>query len=435
MLSRTLSLGGWLCMSVFSMPAWSVSDVRTTTTQATPIVSPPSAAPALTLPAAIEMALERHPELQSSQLAVDIAQGGIEQAGLRPNPELQLQSEDVGRGNQSVSASWVQTLELGGKRTKRLQLAENDRKLAELGVAAKRSELSAQVRAAFMQALLAVQLAQNQNDNAVLMKEWAESVQKRVEAGKASPLEADRAQLANLAAQNVAQRSRRELNIAMNRLATLLGHDEPPRITASGIDTSLLPSWTKIKATLVMSPRARILGAEIQRAEAELRLQQSLAVQDIQLSAGVKNDRATGDNGLLIGISVPLPFSHRNQGSIRQAELRLQQARLHQAAQLRELELQAVTLWDQMRGVQKTVSLMNQELLPGAEKAFAKAREGHQLGKFAFIDVLDAQRTLVDLRNEQNHNLRSYATYESDLEALLGTPISTLALQTTGDTP
>lgn len=427
MLFRTLILSAGLGSILYSTSTYALTQERAHPKPAASTEAVKPSAPPLTLAQAIQQALSQHPELQASQLGVDAAQAGIEQAGRRPNPEVAVESEDIGRHNQTISAAWVQTLELGGKRASRMQLAESERHVAETELASQRAELVARVRGAFMRGLLSQQHAQNQLENARVMREWADSVQKRVDAGKVSPLEGERARLASLSANNTVEQAKREWSIALNQLATLIGQDQPSMISAQGIQDSQLPSWSRLKAHLATSPKAHRWTAEIQRAEADARLQRSLGVQDIQVSAGVKNDRELNSNGLMLGVSVPLPLSNRNQGGIRQAELRRQQTVLKQAAALREFETRAGTAWEQLVGLQKTVRLYDGQLVPGAEQAFAKAREGYQLGKFAFIDVLDAQRALVEVRNERIKALQQYAELEAELEALIGKPLAELA--------
>lgn len=433
---RTYHCYGWLCVTVFSVSASaavhsSVTEPRTTVAQST------KSAPAqpLTLKAAIELALAQHPGVREREINVEATSAGLQQAALRPNPEFEIQSENLTKGDQTISLWLSQPVELGGKRNKRMAVAESERLLAELELVKKRVEVVAQVRLAFMKALIWRQRVVLQKENLAVMTSWAASVQQRVDAGKASPLEGERANLAKLAASDTLQRTEREWSIAMNELAARLGQDEPSAISVTGIDASLVPPWERVQALLPSTPLARVLGASIGQMEANVQWQQSVAVPDIRVSAGLQNDRASGSNGALVGISIPLPMLNRNQGAIQQANLRLQQARIQEVAGRRELELQALGAWERLRALQKTIRLYDEELIPGAEKAFTKAREGYALGKFAFLDVLDAQRALVEARSQQTQALLEYVAIEAQLEELLGSPLSELATATQGSQP
>lgn len=425
---------GWLIASAFSASALA-------TVESTLPIQPPSAASAmaavapLTLQDAIQYAVMHHPSLRESALGVEASNAAIRQAGLRPNPELEVQSENIARGDQTVSLWLSQPLELGGKRERRVALATADRSLAELEWEKQRARVVAEVRHAFMRALIWRQRVALHKENLEVMTTWAASVKQRVDVGKSSPLEGERARLTQLAAADALQRAEREWSIAMNELAVRLGRDEPVRISPAGIDSSLLPRWERVQETLAASPQARWLEVIVMQKDADYQLQLSVAQPDIRLSAGLQNDRASGANGVLLGLAIPIPIQNRNQGAIAQASLRVQQARLQAASARRELEMSALAAWERLRGLQKTIRLYDDVLIPGADQAFAKAREGYALGKFAFLDVLDAQRGLVEARTQQGAALLDYIDAEAQLEALLGKALNELAHASEGTQP
>ena len=58
------------------------------------------------------------------------------------------------------------------------------------------------------------------------------------------------------------------------------------------------------------------------------------------------------------------------------------------------------------------------QILPSAQKAFSLAREGYGLGRFPYIEVLDAQRSLFSVKQQHIAALRSYHTARAVLERL-----------------
>ena len=66
---------------------------------------------------------------------------------------------------------------------------------------------------------------------------------------------------------------------------------------------------------------------------------------------------------------------------------------------------------------------MRSILLPGAQSAFDAAAKGYQLGKFGFLDVLDAQRTLFQMRTQHLRALADYQRGASEIERLVGGPL------------
>lgn len=421
---------GCMAVSILSTPAFAL------TSPAIPmaIVEEKSSA-ALSLAAAVNLALAQHPDLQASQFNQEAAQASIEQARLRPNPELVVESENVGQTTQTISAQWVQRLELGGKREQRITLAEREHERSVLTRDLRKAEIVAQVRSNYIQTVLAYQQLSNQQANQKLMQEWANSIQKRVEAGKASPLEADRAELSSKAAQDMVQRAKHEWELAISQLMLAIGQKQPFTISGKSITNSQIPAWEQVEPLLGNSLRMKLLMKEIEQQEAEVALQKGLSTQDIQISAGLKHARESGDKGVMLGVSVPLPLLNRNQGGIRQAQLRVQEARARYQAKKQAFETQVRNVWADLRSLQTTVRLYDEQLLPGAEQSFQKAREGYQVGKFSFMDMLDAQRSLLTIRADRYEYLKRYAELEGQLYALIGDVLPLNSSMTQGSTP
>ncbi len=81
----------------------------------------------LTLDSALQTAFANNPDLAAAQWEIDIAEGGRQQAGLIPNPVASWDAEDTRRDSRTTSIKLSQTLELGGKRGARIEVATRTR--------------------------------------------------------------------------------------------------------------------------------------------------------------------------------------------------------------------------------------------------------------------------------------------------------------------
>jgi len=168
----------------------------------TPVVAVPQGAVSalpLTLEQAIQLALSANPALRSASRSIGIADGAVQQAGARPNPELSFLSEGTDRNTRTETTQINQVIELGGKRAARIAAAEQERNVAVDDVNAKRAELRADVITAYMEALTAQErlaLAQASLD---LAHKSTDVTSRRVTAGKISPVEQTRASVAEAA--------------------------------------------------------------------------------------------------------------------------------------------------------------------------------------------------------------------------------------------
>src|SRR5207245_7355094 len=129
----------------------------------------------VTLAQALALTLKQNPELAAFSWDLRSAEARILQARLRPNPEFGVQSEDVAGNKQSTGFSHSQTtlqlsqlLELGGKRSARLQEATFGREIAKLDYESKRLDILTKTAQAFVEVLSAQERVRLQPGNSAL---------------------------------------------------------------------------------------------------------------------------------------------------------------------------------------------------------------------------------------------------------------------------
>ncbi len=66
------------------------------------------------------------------------------------------------------------------------------------------------------------------------------------------------------------------------------------------------------------------------------------------------------------------------------------------------------------------VATLRQDVLPGAQSAFDAATKGFELGKFSYLEALDAQRTLLQSRAQYLRALADAHRSVTDVQRLLG---------------
>ncbi len=99
----------------------------------------------LSLDAAPQTAFANNPDLAAAQWEIDIASGGRQQAGLIPNPLASWDAEDTRRDTRTTTLTLSQTLELGGKRGARIELATRGQDVAALTLQQRRNDVRAEV--------------------------------------------------------------------------------------------------------------------------------------------------------------------------------------------------------------------------------------------------------------------------------------------------
>ena len=139
---------------------------------------------------------------------------------------------------------------------------------------------------------------------------------------------------------------------------------------------------------------------QIQQSEASVGLEKAQRIPDLDVSIGSQYDASVRERVNVVGVSMPIPLFNRNQGNVLAASRRADQARdLRNAVELRlrTETRQALDLW---QTADTEVRAFNQQILPAAQSAVDSATRGFEMGKFNFLDVLDAQRTLIAARTQ-----------------------------------
>ncbi|MGY2270758.1 MULTISPECIES: TolC family protein [Pseudomonas] len=366
------------------------------------VVASASQAQTLTLDSALQTAFANNPELAAAQWDIDIAQGGRQQAGLIPNPVASWDVEDTRRDSRTTSIKISQALELGGKRGARIDVASRAQDAAALTLEQRRNTLRAEVIDNYYGASRAQERLDLAQRSMTVAERGLVVANGRVTAGKASPVEATRAQVQLSEIRLELDRAQIGLTDAYRRLAASTGSAAPnfQAVATQNPSTPTVPSATQLLARLEQTAELRLAELSILQNEASVGLEKAQRIPDLDVSIGSQYDASVRERVNLVGVSMPIPLFNRNQGNVLAATRRADQARdLRNATELRlrTETRQALDLW---QSANTEVRAFNQQILPAAQSAVDSATRGFEMGKFSFLDVLDAQRTLIAARTQ-----------------------------------
>ncbi|MCS0588279.1 TolC family protein [Massilia norwichensis] len=403
MQSRHFVLGATVLLLHTAFPAAHASGQPTPSSMpGADLVQPGTSAQPLTLDQAIELALAANPALRSATRSVGIADGAVLQAGTRPNPELSLLTEGTDRNTRTETAQVSQVIELGGKRSARIAAAEQERKLALDDVDVKRADLRADVITAYMEALTAqerVVLAQASVD---LAHKSTDVTGRRVTAGKLSPVELTRANVAEASAALELIQANADLALAKRRLASLWSSTRPLDRSLQTPDAAFarLPAWEDLAGGLEGAPQLRRAQSTVSGRDAQVALERAQRIPDVTVTLGAQRERDPGRSRAVVGLSVPLPLFNRNQGNLLAALRRADQARDDLEVERLRLTQALADAYQRAEVATQQMTALHDRVLPAAQSAYEAAVTGFELGKFGFTDVLDAQRTLFQTRTQ-----------------------------------
>lgn len=384
----------------------------------------------LTLDQAIKNALEKSPTLSASSARVSAASANRSAAGAISNPSLSVEAENVygddiyeGLDNAEITYGVSQLVEMPGKRSGRTRIADAEKDSAHFANDGVMLDLVRDVTIAFAEVAAAQQEISILEEEQNLASEVRNSVVAKVQAGKEPQIQKNKAEIELSASKIALDRAHRNLNTKKQVLASLMGENVGD-LTASinSLPEPKQPEPIEIyRERLDKTPDALSLRASIERAKAGVSLERANAVPDPTLNVGVRDFRETNSQAFVVGLSIPLPVFNVNRAGIDRANHELTAISLDEQSTRLGLESALTELYGNYSNAYNEAIALKTSVLPGAEEAFLFARGGYEAGKFNYLEVLDAQRTLFEARKQLNEVSLDYHRQRATLERVIAT--------------
>jgi cobalt-zinc-cadmium efflux system outer membrane protein len=387
----------------------------------------------LTLPQAHALALIHNPQLRVFAWEVRASEARQLQASLGPNPEIEVEMEEVagsgGRdGFDSAETAVVlsQTIELGNKRSKRVEVASLQKDLAGWDYQANRLDVFTQVTKSFVGVLAAQQKSNLAEDLVGLSRKVLKTASQRVQAGKDSPVEQTKAEIVLANAEIEFEKAQKDLEASRIELSITWAGRTPVFEEADGkLDSiSAAPSLDELADSIQSNPDMARWAVEMDQRSAALKLAKANAVSDVTVGGGVQRFNETDDNAFVFGVSIPIPIFNRNQGEVLEARYAIAKARAQRRAVEASIHTALSSAYATLTSAYAEATGLKDKVLEGAQSAFDAAEEGYRAGKLDFLVVLDAQRTLFEAKGRYIEALTDYHLAKADIERLLGSRIN-----------
>jgi outer membrane protein TolC len=128
-----------------------------------------------------------------------------------------------------------------------------------------------------------------------------------------------------------------------------------------------------------------------------------------------------GDDAWNAGFAINIPVPNaRRRAAVSEAEKRVAAAKLEREAIGRAIEADLADALGRLRSLEARLAVFRGSLLPLAEEAFAASQSEYLAGQGLFIDLLDAERSLIRVRLEGLRIERDYWLALADLERAAG---------------
>ncbi|MEE8164637.1 MAG: TolC family protein [Myxococcota bacterium] len=387
---------------------------------------------ALALRDALAAALLRSPDLAATGYEVRAREAEALQAGLFPNPELELELENFGGTGElgnfdrlETTLALSQLVELGGKRVKRRRVAEYEARIAGWEYEVRRIDVLSKTAANFVGLLAAERQLRIAIETLEVAQRVFNAVSERVDAGKISPVERTKARVELAQAELGREQAQRAVAAARIRLASNWGSTDPQfdRLSGDLDQTESPPPLDTLVARVEQNPDIAWWAAVAALRQAEVELALAQRVPDLTVAGGVRHFNEIDETAFVAGLSLPLRVFDQSQGGIQAARLRaLRGGRLEEAARVR-IHTALAEAYQILDAAFVSVRTTREQILPSAELAFHAAEEAFRQGKIGALDLLDAERTLFNARRQLTHALTTYHLAVIAGERLIGAPL------------
>jgi cobalt-zinc-cadmium efflux system outer membrane protein len=378
----------------------------------------------MTLAEAVSMAQQHAPAQLAANAALRAADANADVAAQRPNPSLSFEAENVmgsgryaGFGGGERTLSLEVPIELGGKRNARRRVAQAERSAVSLGVTATRAEVTQRATDAFIAVVTAERRLAVAKTGYELAEKGAHAARERVRAGKASPIEEQRAEVGQVNASVKLGKTERALALAQADLARITGSALPVSVTAGWFESVDAP---RMQAEPGAQPSLARAEAEVAAASARVDAARRDRIPDVTLTVGTRRYGDSSDRAAVVGISVPLPLF--NTGTAALVKTRADYDRAIAERNVVELETSQTVAHAQaeLADAAALAQAANGPALVAAEEAARIARIGYAEGKFAQLELLEAERTLAQTREEALDALAAFHIAQARLAHLRG---------------
>ena len=405
-----------------------------------PVVAPApasaqAAAPAmpLTIEQAVREAVDHNLSVVAERYNLAVADARVLTASLRPNPVLtasaMLPDATIYNSNVNPKEGIVRgdvLIERGGKRERRIDVAQQARGVTELQLQNTVRALTLNVQSAFIDVQQAQSDLQLARESLAAFNEIVAINTERVRSGDLASVELARSRLAALQFQNDVRSREAKLAAARHRLRALLGRSDAEPIEVAGElrrdGAGMRPDALQAQA-FQLRPDLKALERDQARSSADVRLQLAQGKIDYTVSAEFHRQAAPGSltgNEWGLFLSAPIPIFNRNQGEAERARQEARQAAARIAALQSDITSELRSAWDRFTTARELVDTIEQQMLAQARDVRDTTAYSYRGGEASFIELLDAQRTFNETMQSYNEARAEYARSLYTLDALTG---------------
>ncbi|WEN14896.1 TolC family protein [Rhodanobacter sp. AS-Z3] len=385
---------------------------------------------ALSLSQAVQRSLTTNAALRAANQTIIGTERRAELTGLAPAWTVGADIENAGGTGPYAGLQGSETtlrlgrvIELGGKLDARRAVGAAEVARSRLGLDQTRLTLATETTMRFVEVLADQARIEVAARDLALARELTATVAHWVTVGRSPESDLALMQIRQEQADIEVEHAEHELAAARVSLAALWGAEEADFAAASGDLFTLpaVPAFEQFVARLADNPAQRALVLDARTSQARERLASAMSRPDITAHVGVRRMGISHDTALIAGVTIPLGSARRSALSAAQAQAETNALQAQAEASATERRQQLFTVYQELLHARTAFEAHRDRMIPKAESALALTRKGFAAGRFSFVSLAQAQRTLLDLRTAQIDAALRYHTLLAEIERMTAT--------------
>ena len=387
----------------------------------------------ITLDEAVEIFMRQNLQLVAARYDIETADAEKLTARLRPNPQLTVGLSDLPVNlsgplikEQTYDYGISRTIELGGKRGKRIETANANSDLARGQFQMVVWQLTNDLKRKFYTVVLNQSLLNLAQENETTFAEIVKHTTELVNAGEISGLDLERVEVEKLKFDTDLANAERDYEVALRDLRFALGGDY--RATDIAITGSIdyephqFAHDELLDLALAARPDLKAAKLSERAADANIRLQNAQRIPDLTLGGGVEQV-PTGTSSYTFGVGIELPVSNRNQGERAKALIEKQKAQTQQQFLTNQVMSDVDKALVAFEKQKYRVNLYRTGVITKVNDIQDKTQIALKAGESSTLELLDAIRTRRDTLASFYQTLFDYQMSLLDLELATATPL------------
>ncbi len=368
----------------------------------------------------VTLALTNNAELTAMRQEAEAGADLLRQARLRPNPSLEITgARQLGGTDNNVMVQGGLPLELGGRRTARIRIAERELEIRELAALERERQVAAEVRSKFGEALAAILKLKFTEEMLSIAKENFDLVAAKVAEGRTQPLEQNMESVELNRIRVMRETAEGAVELRMFELRNLVGMSPEAPLKLRGDFTDLLARPVppqEIATQVALQTRPDIVGARaverlgaarIEQAKAEGRIDADVMLGYQRMKSGFPLLGIEESTAALLpidskfhfftfGVRLNLPVRNRNQGMIAAAQLEAAAARSRREFGELTVRREIASAYARYNRALRAMEIYRVGVRDQAAANLSVVRQTYELGSKTLLDYIAEQRRFID---------------------------------------